>query len=490
MATPITVIVANAHSGPITDTKREAFAGWVKAQGADVTILSEAAWCHDQLRTAGSLYAGTGPLPEAVPQREVAVVLRSERTRFHRTIKLTDGLGTRVAPARWVTRVVDVIAGWRTVEYSFHAHAGIQDADGTMHTGRAAQDWTEVAQPLLERLIRSDLDMGREVIVGGDGNMRNLGDNTLRPMFTRLGLTWAQTELLWVAWSSAFTLSGTPQRLPNPPGSDHVALRVALTPKEIPMPETPKTDALVAALRRRGVVVLEHGDWGAREVPTYRRRLTTHHHGLLPAKPVDTIWHHITVTFDTGPLLGEFKADLRKVEAIGMQRFGSGISYNLLVDNGGIQRVALGQFLEAKGTHTVNDLNTPNFSHDQNLVALGIAFVGMPGDELTPAAVETFVQIEAALIEIGACTKTYDCVPHSLVAPKACPTDTLRDKLPAIRRRALADAEPEPTVTRVTKGRELIDQAADLLAATPDSRHVVHAAAGDLRTILQQLPER
>jgi len=214
---------------------------------------------------------------------------------------------------------------------------------------------------------------------------------------------------------------------------------------------TPKTDAFVAALRARGVVVLEHDDWGARQVDVYRRRLDTHRHALLPSKPVDTIWHHITVTFDHGPLSGDFKADLRTVEGIGFQRFGSGISYNILVDaNSPFPRVALGQFLEAKGTHTVNDKDVPGFSHDQNAVALGIAWIGMPGDALNAAAVEAIVQAEAALIEVGACTTTYDCVPHSLVAAKDCPTDELRDRLPQIRSAALAAATPpKPRVFRV-----------------------------------------
>jgi len=216
------------------------------------------------------------------------------------------------------------------------------------------------------------------------------------------------------------------------------------------MATTPKTEAFIAALRARGVVVLEHADWGARHVDVYRRRLDTHHHALLPSKPVDTIWHHITVTFDHGPLTGDFKADLRTVEGIGFQRFGSGISYNILVDaNSPFPRVALGQFLEAKGTHTVNDKDVPGFSHDQNAVALGIAWIGVPGDRLNAAAVEAIVQAEAALIEVGACTTTYDCVPHSLVAAKDCPTDELRDRLPQIRKDALAEAAPAepPTPT-------------------------------------------
>jgi len=240
------------------------------------------------------------------------------------------------------------------------------------------------------------------------------------------------------------------------------------------MTATPKTDAFVAALRARGVVVLEHDDWGARHADEYRQRLTTRPHALLPGKPVDTIWHHITVTFDHGPLSGDFKTDLRTVEGIGFQRFGSGISYNILVDaNSPFPRVALGQFLEAKGTHTVNDKDVPGFSHDQNAVALGIAWIGMPGDTLNAAAVEAIIQAEAALIEVGACTTTYDCVPHSLVAAKDCPTDELRDRLPQIRKDALeAAAPPKPRLFRiqhriVTANMYVNNPAKDALVTSP-----------------------
>ncbi len=211
------------------------------------------------------------------------------------------------------------------------------------------------------------------------------------------------------------------------------------------MTTTPKTDAFVAALRRRGVEVLTHAEWGSQRISTYRGRLTTHPHGLLPAKPVDTLWHHITVTHDDGVLVGDFKADCREVERIGFERFGSGVSYNILVDHNATKpRVAIGQFLEAKGTHTVNDKGVAGYSFNQNLVALAVAWVGMPGDRLNPNAVTAFVQVAAALIEVGALTTTYDCVPHSLVAFKDCPTDELRDRLPQIKAAALQAARAEP----------------------------------------------
>lgn len=210
------------------------------------------------------------------------------------------------------------------------------------------------------------------------------------------------------------------------------------------MSRTPKTDALVAELRRRGVAVLEHGDWGSRHGGVYVDRLTSRPHALLPKRPVDTLWNHITVTFDSGKLVGDFYTDLLTVERIGMERFGSGISYNILVDaNAPRPRVAIGQFLEAKGTHTINDKGIAGYSFDQNAVSLAVAWIGVPGNHLNEHAVEAMVQVRAALIEIGALTRDYDDNPHSLVAAKDCPTDELRDRLPALKKAALIDKQED-----------------------------------------------
>lgn len=210
------------------------------------------------------------------------------------------------------------------------------------------------------------------------------------------------------------------------------------------MSRTPKTDALVKVLRRRGVTVLEHADWGSERRSVYIDRLTSRPHERLPEKPVDTLWNHITVTFDDGELVGDFKADLREVERIGWERFGSGVSYNILVDaNAPTPRVAIGQFLEAKGTHTINDKGITGYSFDQNAVALAVAWVGVPGNRLNVNALAGMVQVRAALIEIGALTRGYDDVPHSLVAAKDCPTDELRDRLPALKKAALTDKQED-----------------------------------------------
>lgn len=194
------------------------------------------------------------------------------------------------------------------------------------------------------------------------------------------------------------------------------------------------TQQVVRAARARGLTVLTHRQWGstAREIYKSRRRRTAAGDWGPFALKADTVVQHITVTFDDGVLTGDFKADCREVERIGLERFGSGVSYNFLVDMA-TGMVAVGQPLDAKGTHTVNDKGVPGYSHDQNLVARAIAVLGMPSDRLTPRAEWSITQLLAAMVEEEAVTRGFDYVPHSLFAAKDCPCDATRDRMPAIR---------------------------------------------------------
>jgi hypothetical protein len=244
------------------------------------------------------------------------------------------------------------------------------------------------------------------------------------------------------------------------------------------MSRTPKTDALVAVLRRRGVEVLTHDQWGSIRRSTYAARLDSRPHALLPQRPVDTLWNHITVTFDDGVLVGDFAADMREVERIGYDRFGSGVSYNILIDaNATRPRVAIGQFLEAKGTHTVNDKGVAGYSYDQNAVALAVAWVGVPGDRLNEHAETALVEVRAALIEIDALTPDYDDVPHSLVAAKDCPTNELRDRLPVLKRAALNQEDDMPytenQLTEIVRAAVAAELKGDRERATNRHRKVV-----------------
>jgi hypothetical protein len=188
------------------------------------------------------------------------------------------------------------------------------------------------------------------------------------------------------------------------------------------------TQAVIKRARQRGVTVHDRRAWGSRLPHVYAwRRLFR----KVAPGPADTLVQHITVTRRAG-----IKADARTVESIGQARFGSGVSYNWLVDMV-TGEVAVGQPLDAKGTHTVNDKRVAGYSHDQNLVARAIAVVGMPGDQLSPAAREAIAQLIAAMIEQGALTRGFDYCPHSLFAAKDCPCGPTRDAMPAIRARVV-----------------------------------------------------
>lgn len=154
-------------------------------------------------------------------------------------------------------------------------------------------------------------------------------------------------------------------------------------------------------------------------------------HALLPKHPSDTLVQHITVTFDSGRLSGHFKRDMRTIERIGMERFGSGVSYNWVIDMV-TGEVGLGQALDAAGTHTVNYKNVPGFSYNQNKVALAFAFMGMPGDIPSRRAINTAIKLIAAHIEEDALTVNFDYEPHSVFAAKDCPTEPVRRRMPVI----------------------------------------------------------
>lgn len=199
---------------------------------------------------------------------------------------------------------------------------------------------------------------------------------------------------------------------------------------------TTPTQQVVLAARRRGAPILTHRQWGSKEQSLYakRRKLTREgYFGAFKYK-VDTVWIHITVTFDTGPLKGDFKEDMQTVERIGKVKFGSGFSYNWGVDMktgmGGV-----GQPMDSKGTHTINYKGVKGYSKDQNLKSRAIALVGMPGDKLSDEAIETVIDILVAMWETDQLTDDPDIQPHSLVAEKDCPTQAVRDALPIIRKR-------------------------------------------------------
>lgn len=194
------------------------------------------------------------------------------------------------------------------------------------------------------------------------------------------------------------------------------------------------TTRFVKRARTRGVTVYTRRQWGGLMV-VYAWRRINRRHAQIPKRPTDTLVQHITVTYDDGPDAADFKADMRELHAIGMSRFGSGVSYNLGWDME-TGEIGLGQALDAAGTHTLNDKHVPNYSENLNYYAVAIAAIGMPGRKPSDRAIEALARTIAALIDVGALTPGHDYVPHSLFAYKECPTDPVRAVMPHVNKRA------------------------------------------------------
>jgi hypothetical protein len=192
--------------------------------------------------------------------------------------------------------------------------------------------------------------------------------------------------------------------------------------------------------RRLGVQVIPRSEWGSKHQGLYQERRKTKPHSLIPDRPVDTLWQHITVTFDDGVLTGDFKADMREVERIGFERFGTGFSYNLAIDfRTGM--VGIGQPCDARGAHTLNEKGVPGYQFNQNYVSLAIAFIGMPGNKVSKKAEEKLVDTIVALILSGNLTTHFDYNPHSMVAAKECPTQNVRNIMVRVERKAKEKAK-------------------------------------------------
>lgn len=203
------------------------------------------------------------------------------------------------------------------------------------------------------------------------------------------------------------------------------------------------TSRVIRNARKRGVTIYTRRQWGSKHLLTYQLRRRQRKHNQLPKRPTDTLVQHITVTRDDGPTGEDFKTDMREIERIGFERFGSGVSYNWCVDMLTGQ-VGLGQSLDAAGTHTVNDKNIPGFSKNLNYVSIAISVIGMPGDRLSDLAINSISRLIAAHIEEGALTKGHDYLPHSMFAKKDCPTEAVRSRMDEINALALSKVRRKP----------------------------------------------
>lgn len=174
------------------------------------------------------------------------------------------------------------------------------------------------------------------------------------------------------------------------------------------------------------VPVYSHKQWESRLEGVYltRREIRPAH------QPADTVVQHITVTKPSG----DFAQDMRLLEDIGWDRFKTGISYNWAVDMSD-GTIGQGAYLDAQGSHTINDKGVHGYSYNQNEMARAIAVIGMPTTKLSWYAEESIVDILVAMWRVGAITSTPDYKPHSFFAYKDCPCEPTRTMMPSIYRR-------------------------------------------------------
>ena len=240
---------------------------------------------------------------------------------------------------------------------------------------------------------------------------------------------------------------------------------------------------VVARLRGAGYKVKNKRQWDSRYLGTYALRLRS-----KPVDfPVDHFFAHITVT--------EGKGDegVREVEQIGMDRFGSAISYNWVVCHSN-HTIYVGMPLGAKGAHTVNDKKVAGFPENLNYHGHAVAFLGMPGDEFCLECAELFAAIAAAERIEGVARDTAKFLPHSQFAAKDCPTDAVRDKLKAIN--ALTDAMVKVNLavgapeTRVERAKAQLEAVLAELDKVPVTRVRVHKAKKTIKEATEKLPER
>lgn len=193
---------------------------------------------------------------------------------------------------------------------------------------------------------------------------------------------------------------------------------------------------VVRNAKARGVEVKTRAQWGSQYPNVYKARLVSRRVAVIRAP---LFMSHVTVTRDSGPLVGDFYEDMRTVEQIGYERFGSGFSYNWGIDpHTGM--VGVGMPLMAAGTHTVNDKRVGGFPtppSSLNYMARAAAWIAMPGFTITSEAKEAFAQLLAAHIEEGALEHDFTFKPHSFFAAKDCPTQAGRDAMPEIYRRTM-----------------------------------------------------
>ncbi len=167
--------------------------------------------------------------------------------------------------------------------------------------------------------------------------------------------------------------------------------------------------------------------------------------------PASQLFLHVTVTRPESYTTHD--AHARKVEEIGISRFGIGISYNALIMPGGI--LYEGQPIDRRGAHTVNDKQVqtcpthggsllsrephPGTAGSQklnlNYSARAIALARMDDDPVTDDDVEAAAKWGAWLISTGQAIPTAKWHGHRDVAWKTCPGNQGYSLIPQIESR-------------------------------------------------------
>lgn len=190
------------------------------------------------------------------------------------------------------------------------------------------------------------------------------------------------------------------------------------------------------------------------------------------------IHHTVTTTLPATATVDQERAQMRTIEATGQQRFGTGISYNVVIFPSG--RAYQGVSFNRRGTHDAGE-NTPTRA---------ICFAG---DYSTHQPTDAQIATAAAIVAEGRgkwWTTTAPVTPHSDHYATDCPGNNVRTRLPEIRAGHITPTTPTPegdflTMASIDDLTTATRAAQTILVKTPASNAVwqLNLTAGTKRKI-------